>query len=513
MQDFKDATKVIAVADQNDLGLPDRDYYTKQDDKSKELRQTYTLHVERMMKLAGSSATVARAQAADVMRIETALAEARDGRRDARSTGLYNLRDHAALRAMAAFQWDDYLKALGLSEAGALNVTAPHYFETIGKLLASEKPSAWQAYLAWTVVRSVASLLGKPFAEERFALEAALTGQKEEEARWKRCIDATGGALGELAAQPFLKRAFSPASKQAADRFVHEIGAAFSREVAKLDWMDAATKARADEKRKAMAYLIGYPTKWRVYDFEVKAKSYADNVLAARAWNLRRHLGKVGKPVDRDEWAMNPQDVDAYYSAQRNQMVFPAGILQPPFFSAMASIPVNLGGMGMVVGHELTHGFDDQGAQFDGSGNLASWWTPDVEAKFKARTTCVADQYAEYEAIPGVKLNGRLTLGENIADGGGVKLAFAAYRAMRAGASEVVKAEGFTEDQQFFLGFQAGLVLKQSDEVARMGAQVDPHSPSRFRVNGPLSNLPEFSRAFGCRAGTPMRRANACGVW
>jgi predicted metalloendopeptidase len=277
--------------------------------------------------------------------------------------------------------------------------------------------------------------------------------------------------------------------------------------------MDAATKARARQKLDAVAYLIGYPSKWKTYDFEVKPASYLENALAARAWNLRYKLGKVGKPVDRGEWRMTPPTVNAYYRAPLNHMVFPAGILQPPFFNPKASVPVNLGGMGMVVGHELTHGFDDRGSQFDAQGNLANWWSDQDKARFQAKTDCVANQYSEYEAIPGVKLNGKLTLGENIADGGGVKLAFYAYRAMRKDAAEVNKAAGFNEDQQFFLGVGQAWCMKQSDELARMRTQTDTHSPSRYRVDGPLANLPEFAAAFSCAQGTPMRRAGACSVW
>jgi predicted metalloendopeptidase len=277
--------------------------------------------------------------------------------------------------------------------------------------------------------------------------------------------------------------------------------------------MDPTTKQKAREKLDAMAHLIGYPKKWRTYDFEVKQKSFLENALAARYADLKHHLDKVGKPVDREAWQMTPPTVNAYYEPQLNHMVFPAGILQPPFFSPKAAIPVNLGGMGMVVGHELTHGFDDQGAQYDAKGNLANWWSEQDVTRFKTKTDCVADQYGGYETLPGVKLNGKLTLGENIADGGGVKLALYAYRAMRKGVEEVVKAGGFSEDQQFFLGVGQAWCFKQSDELARLRAQVDPHSPAKFRVNGPLSNLPEFAEAFSCKEGAPMRRANACSVW
>jgi putative endopeptidase len=514
-QDAKDATKVVAEIDQRGLGMPDRDYYLKDDDKSKEIRQHYVEHVEKTMRLAGLSAKEAKTAAGDVMRIETELAKGsktRVERRDPKA--MYNRLDRDGVgKAAPRMLWDDYYKGLGFNGIREINVTAPRFLEAVNTLFGAEKPAAWRNYLSWHVVRSLTAALPKAFVEEGFAFESSLTGQKEQRVRWKRCVEATSGALGELVAQPYLKGNFSPESKEATERYVHEVAQAFGHEVDKLDWMDAVTKERAAEKLKAMAYLIGYPKAWKVYDFEVKPKSYLDNLLAAHGWDLRFHLDKVGKPVDREEWHMTPPTVNAYYSAQMNHMVFPAGILQPPFFNPKASIAVNLGGMGMVVGHELTHGFDDAGSQFDAKGNLVNWWTDQDNARFKEKTQCVADQYGGYEPLPGVKLNGKLTLGENIADGGGVKLAFHAYRAMRKDAPEVVKAGGFTEDQQFFLGVGQAWCSKLSDEVARLRAQTDPHSPPRFRVNGSLSNLPEFAAAFSCEEGTPMRRQNACTVW
>jgi putative endopeptidase len=314
-------------------------------------------------------------------------------------------------------------------------------------------------------------------------------------------------------AQPFVKTRFGGDSKAAAEGMVGEISRQFGRELSQLDWMDAKTKERAAAKLKAMEYLIGYPNKWKTYDFAIDAKSYANSTFASRAFELRRELGKVGKPVDRQEWQITPPTVNAFYDPQKNHMVFPAGILQTPFYDAKAAVPVNAGGIGMVVGHELTHGFDDQGAQFGAEGNLVNWWEPEAGEKFKAKTQCVDEQYAAYEALPGVKLNGKLTLGENVADGGGVMLAFRAYREMRREAKEWTLADGFDEDQQFFLAFAQSWCSLQTPEVARMLAQVDPHSPPRFRVNGSLANLPDFAEAFHCAAGTPMHPAKVCKVW
>lgn len=514
-QDFKDATRVIANLDQNGLGLPDRDYYLKDDDKSKALRKTYVEHVERMMRLAGLAPAAAKAAAGDVMSVETELAKVSKTRVERRDPkGLYNKVSRAELAKLAPeFPWEAYFKGVGRADIQEINVTSVAFFEGMSKLLRSARPGAWQSYLAWHVVRSTAQALPKAFVDESFAMTSALSGQKEIMPRWRRCVRSTDLALGELLAQPFIRSSFPGESKEAAERMVHEISRAFAREVGLLDWMDAETKKRALAKLEAMAYLIGYPDKWREYDFAVEAKAYAKNALAARAFETRRDLAKIGKPFDRNEWQMSPPTVNAYYDPQRNHMVFPAGILQPPFYSVKSSIPVNLGGMGMVVGHELTHGFDDEGSQFDAKGNLEDWWSPKVGEAFKGKTSCVADQYAGFEALPGLKLNGKLTLGENIADLGGLKLAFRAYRAMRQGAAEVTVADGFSEDQQFFLAHAQSWCGKMRDESLRMMVQTNPHSPPRFRVNGPASNMPEFGEAFQCKLGAPMRPEKTCAVW
>jgi putative endopeptidase len=513
--DFKDATKVIAHLDQNGLGLPDRDYYVKDDDKSKEIREKYVGHVERMMKLAGLNAKQAKDAAKDVLAVETEIAKISKTRVERRDpAGMHNKIDRAGLAKTAAdFPWDDYFKGIGFADIQDVNVTSVPFFEGVNKLLKSVKPAAWQNYLSWQIVHRASAALPKAFVEEDFTLRQALSGQKEIAPRWKRCVEATDAALGELLAQPFIKAKFAGDSKTAAETMVFEISRQFSHDLEQLDWMDVKTKERATAKLKSMEYLIGYPSKWRAYDFEIDAKSHGDNVLAAHAFELKRDLAKVGKPVDRQEWLMSPPTVNAYYDPQKNHMVFPAGILQPPFYSAKANVAVNLGGIGMVVGHELTHGFDDEGSQFAGDGNLANWWEPESGEKFKAKTQCVDHQYGGYETVPGVKLNGRLTLGENVADGGGVMLAFRAYREMRKNAKEVAVADGFSEDQQFFLAVGQAWCSKQTDQVARMLAQVDPHSPPKFRVNGSLANLPEFSKAFSCAGGSPMAAAQACKVW
>ncbi|MCC6215082.1 MAG: M13 family metallopeptidase [Polyangiaceae bacterium] len=514
-QDFKDATRYLAYLDQGGLGLPDRDYYLKEDDASAKIRETYVAHVERMLVLSGQRPKLAKKGAAEVVQIETELArvsKTKVERRDPKA--LYNRLDRGGVgRALPAFPWAAYFERLGYPGIQDINVTAPAFLEGIESLLGRFDVGAWRSYFAWHVVREAAPTLGKAFVDESFVLEQALTGQKEQRVRWKRCVDATDEALGELLARDYVALRFSPEAKTTAERMVKEIGAAFARALPGLAWMDDETRGVALEKARAMAYLIGYPPAWRNYAFEVAPGQYAGNTLRANAFELRRQLAKIGRPVDRSEWFMTPPTVNAYYNPLMNHMVFPAGILQPPFYSPTASVAVNMGAMGMVVGHELTHGFDDEGSQFDAAGNLRDWWPAAVRSRFEEETQCMQRQYSAYEALPGVHLDGRLTLGENIADNGGVKLAYSAYRAMRADAPEELSAEGLSEDQQFFVATGQIWCAKARDEYARMAAQVDPHSAPRFRVNGALANSPDFAHAFSCPAGAPMRPAQRCAVW
>ncbi len=513
-QDFKDATRYLTYLDQNGLGLPDRDYYLKDDDKSKELRAKYLAHVEAMLALSGMPKAQAKAAAQDVMSIETELAKVSKTRVERRDPqGLYNKLERDELNTLSpGLDWSAYFKGIGLADITDLNVTSKPFFKGMAELVGKVPVAKWRNYFAWHVLNGTAELLGKKFVDENFKMAQALTGQKEIRARWKRCVDSTDEAMGELLAQPFVELRFGGESKAAAETLVHAVGDAFAAELGTLDWMDDATRKAAREKREAMAFLIGFPDKWKTYDFVVSADDYAGNALRGRAFDQARKLARIGKPVDRGEWEMTPPTVNAYYNPLKNQMVFPAGILQPPFYDVKASIPVNLGAMGMVVGHELTHGFDDQGSQFDKNGNLQKWWSDAVRERFDGKTACVAKEYSSFETIPGVKLNGKLTLGENIADLGGAKLAFHAYRDLTKGKKEGI-ADGFTEDQQFFLSVGQVWCSRQRDEWARMAAQIDPHSAPKWRVNGSLSNLPEFAEAFECKAGTPMNPSNKCAVW
>jgi putative endopeptidase len=514
-QDAKDATRWIANLDQNGLGLPDRDYYLREDEGSKKLLATYREHVTRMLVLTGMSEKTATAAAADVLGLETQLAKiskTKVERRDPKA--MFNRLDRAGVvRAMPAFDWDGYWKGLGFPDVQAISVTSPSFFAGLQALITTTKPAVWQSYLKWQIVHDTASLLSKPFVDERFRMLQALTGQPELPPRWRRCVSATDGALGDLLAQPYVKDHFPGDSKQSAETMVSAISAAMRSDLDALDWMDAQTRTRAHEKLGSLAYLVGYPEKWKAYDFPVDPKTYAKNALRSRNYELKRALLKVGKTVDRTEWQMSAPTVNAYYDPQRNQMVFPAGIMQPPFYGINQALPVNAGAIGMVVGHELTHGFDDEGSQFDAKGNLVSWWTASANDKFKAKISCVEKQYSAYEALPGLRLNGALTLGENIADNGGLKLAFEAYRALRSNAKEAVVADGMSEDQQFFLGFAQGWCAAYRPDFERMQVQTNPHSPPRFRVRGPLTNMPQFGEAFSCKVGSPMRPQNTCSVW
>lgn len=514
-QDFGDATRVIAYLDQGGLGLPDRDYYTKTDDEKKRIRQAYVEHVGRMLALVGFDKKAALQAADQVLEVETAIANAsmtNVERRDPKK--MYNLLSRNDLAKKAPrFPWDNYFKALGIGDIKQLNLTSVAFFESIDKLLTTIKPDAWKSYFAYHIARGTSDLLSKPLVDEAFALRKLLSGQKEPKPRWKRCVGSTGRALGEVLAQPYVVKYFGGESKRAAEQMVQEISKAFAVDVKALEWMDEKTREKALAKLQMMEYLIGYPAKWRSYDFKVDRKAFAANALAAYAFEQKRIMAKIGKPVDRGEWFMNAHEVNAYYEPSRNQMVFPAGILQPPFYDVKAATYVNLGAIGMVVGHELTHGFDDEGSQFAGNGNLENWWQPEVEKKFEEKTSCVTSQYAAYEVLPGLKVNGELTLGENIADMGGLKLAFMAYRNSRKGAASMTVADGFTEDQQFFLAAGQSWCAKGRDEYMSMLVQTNEHAPPKFRVNGTVSSMPEFAQAFSCAEGTPMRPKKACSVW
>lgn len=514
-QDLKDATKMVAWLDQGGLGLPDRDYYLKKDKKA--IRDAYQKHVEKMMRLAGSSKAEAAKAASDVLHVETELARVSMPRVERRDPyNIYHPMTVPELKKIAgAFWWEAYLERMGEKNLSSMVVMTPDFFKGFDALLEKIRRQQWANYFEWHVIRDAArsDALPQAFIDETFRMRAQLTGQKKQQARWKRCVSATDSALGELVGQIYVKQEFPGQSKTDAEKMVKGISAAFERNLADLDWMDDATRGRASEKREMMVYKIGYPNKWKTYPFEVSSTNHLANLEASAQYELKRNLNKIGKPVDREEWFMTPATVNAYYNPLLNEMVFPAGILQPPFYDVDSDVPVNLGGMGMIVGHELTHGFDDSGAKFAGDGNLRNWWEEEVGKKFEAKTGCVAEQYSKYEPLPNVKLNGKLTLGENIADIGGIKLAYSAYRKLRADAEPKLVADGFNEDQQFFLGVAQAWCSKSTDRYKKLLVQTDPHSPPRFRVNGSLTNTPAFAKAFECKEGTPMRPKDICEVW
>jgi predicted metalloendopeptidase len=516
-QDFKDARRMIAALDQNGLGLPDRDYYLKDEGNLKEVRDFYRGHVGRMFSLAGTGPAETKAAVDDVLRIETKIARLQQDkvtRRDPYKT--YHRVDRAGLTAAAkTFPWDAYFRVLRFPELQEISVNEPAYFTGIDALLHDETPASWRHYLAWQVVRSKARLLGRAIVGEAFAMRQKLSGQKELEPRWKRCVRGVDGALGELLAQPYVAAKFPGDSKARAQQLVDAIRGAMRDNLRQLRWMDDPTRNAALAKIDKMNAKVGYPDKWRAYDFVVTPTSYAANAMASEGFELRRALAKVGKPVDRAEWMMTPPTVNAYYDPSMNEIALPAGELQPPFFSRDFYAPVNIGDEGAnTIGHEITHAFDDEGSKFDGDGNLRDWWSAQTTARFEQATQCVRDQYAQYEAVPGVKLNGALTSGENIADIGGVKLGYAALVAWKkAHPDEERTVEGTTDEQLFFLAYAQGWCSKETPQVLEMRARTDPHSPPRWRVNGPMADIPAFAEAYHCKAGTPMNTGHACSVW
>jgi len=510
-EDFKNTTQVIAHAFQGGLGLPDRDYYTRTDSSSVALRAKYEEHVSKMLELAGTPAAQARAGARRVLAIETALAQASMTRVQQRDpNAIYHKTTLAELKAMTPnVPWDRYFAAAGLSSLQSLNVGQPEFFKALDSLMKAVPATDWQTYLRWHVVREAAPSLGSAFVNENFRFNAQLTGAKELLPRWKRCLQATDAALGEALGQAYVEKTFGPEAKRRALEMVHNLEAALQDRLGRLAWMSDSTRRQALAKLAAFEDKIGYPDRWRDYSaLDVDARSpYVVNVMRAAEFERARNLRKIGKPVDRGEWGMSPPTVNAYYNPLKNEIVFPAGILQPPFFDPKADDAVNYGGMGAVIGHEMTHGFDDQGRQFDARGNLRDWWTAADAEQYKARATRVSNQFDQYVSVDTLRLNGKLTLGENIADLGGLTIAYAALQKALEGKPRPT-IDGFTPEQRFFLAWAQIWRNNTRPEYARMLVTVDPHSPGKWRVNGPLGNMPEFAKAFGCKAGDPMVRGD-----
>jgi putative endopeptidase len=520
-QDAHDATQVIGGIAQGGLSLPDRDYYLKADPASVAIQAAYRAYLARMLELAGEPAGKAGVDAQAIYGLERTLAESQWTNvelRDPKRT--YNRVDLPGLERLAPrFPWRRYLVSLGHPDLEAWSVTTPRALEQLDGLLGSVPMDTWRAYLRWRLLSSMASARALPraFTQARFDfVSRTFTGAKELEPRWKHCVRATEGALGEALGQAFVVRTFGEAGKVKSRELISGIEAAMARDLDAVAWMDDATRRLAHQKLERVVNKVGYPDRWRDYGaLRVDRSSFFRSTLAARAFEQNRDLSKIGKPLDRGEWELPPPAVNAYYEASLNEIVFPAGILQPPFFSASAPDAVNYGAIGMVMGHELTHGFDDEGRQYDAYGNLRDWWTPAVSQEFDRRAACVAGQFDGYTTGDGTKLDGKLTLGENIADLGGVKLAFAAFQESRRGKPAGVKVAGFTPEQAFFVGFAQAWCEVSRPELERTLAATDPHSPPRWRVDGPLSNLPAFREAFSCPAGSKMVREGAarCELW
>jgi endothelin-converting enzyme/putative endopeptidase len=515
-QDMKNAAEMIAGIDQGGLGLPERDYYFKDDARSVELREQYVAHVARMLKLLGEENPAEKAKT--VMAVETALAR---GHLDVTSRrnpdNIYHrLTVEELAKLSPAFDWRRYLEGVGAPVA-SLNVAVPDYSRTMEHQIRVVPLDHWKAYFRWHTVHGTAALLPDAFVNEDFEFYGkTLTGAQEIQPRWKRCVQYTNADLGEDLGRMYVERTFGEQGKTRTLQMVRNLERAMERDISELDWMTPATKKRALEKLHAIANKIGYPETWRDYSaLQIETADAMGNSLRANAFEFRRKLAKIGKPVDKKEWHMTPPTVNAYYDPQNNNINFPAGILQPPFYDNRLDDAVNYGAIGGVIGHELTHGFDDQGGRFDAKGNLADWWTAEDRKEFDKRAECVDKQYSDYVAVGDLKLNGKLTLGENVADNGGLRIAYMALLdVLAADAGKRTSVDGFTPQQRFFLGWGQVWCQNITDEASRLRTLTDPHSLARYRVNGVVSNMPEFGKAFGCSVVDPMVRADqSCRVW
>ena len=516
IQDFRDASQVVANADQGGLGLPDRDYYLKTDVKSEELRKKYVAHVQKMFGLLGDQPETASAEAQTVMRIETALAKGsmtRVERRDPKSLD-HKLTSAELQKISPDFQWETYFTKVGLPKLVSLNVAVPNFFKILDQEMGKDSLDDWKTYLRWHLVHASAPQLSSAFLNEDFAFYGkTLHGQQELKPRWKRCTEYVDDYLGEALGQAYVEKYFPPKAKEQALTIVNEIRVAMERDIDSLTWMSPATKQQALAKLHAMANKIGYPDKWRDYSkLEIVRGDNLGNVERAREFEFNRELGKIGKPVDKGEWDMTAPTVNAYYNPQMNDINFPAGVLQPPAFDPNSDAAPNYGDTGGTVGHELTHGFDDEGRQFDAQGNLRDWWTDEDGKEFVKRASCISDQYSKYVIIDDIKINGKLTLGEDVADLGGLLLAYMAWKEDTKN-QKLEPIDGLTPEQRFFVGYGQSWCGHTRDETKRLRATVDPHSPEKYRTNGVVSNMPQFQEAFHCKSGQPMVNENRCRVW
>jgi putative endopeptidase len=518
-QDQKDSTQQIGAVDQGGLGLPDRDYYLNQDERSKTLRAQYVAHVTKMFELLGDTPEKAATEAQNVMTVETALAKGSMPRVDRRNpANVYHVMTIAQLQTMTPdFNWKVYLDAKNEGGLATANVISPGFFKAMQEQFDSASIDALKSYMRWHTVHRFAPNLSHPFVAENFNFYGVtLTGQKEITPRWKRCTAATDRALGEAVGQDWVARNFPPAAKDNMKKLVKALEVALGQDIQHLDWMSEATKVEAQKKLDAFRDKIGYPDKWRDYStLVVKRDDPIGNLERSIAFEDRHDLNKIGKPVDEKEWDMTPPTVNAYYNPSMNDINFPAGILQPPFYDFKIDPAVNFGGIGVVIGHEMTHGFDDQGGKYDAQGNVRSWWTPEDQKKFNERTDCEVKEYDNFEVAPGQKLNGKLTLGENTADNGGLRIAYAALMSTLAqeNKSKADKIDGYTEAQRYFISWGQVWCENTREQAARLRAKTDPHSSGQWRVNGSVQNFDEFGKAFGCKVGQPMMPEKSCRVW
>jgi putative endopeptidase len=517
-QDPDNSEQVIASLDQGGLGLPDRDYYTKEDAKSKETRERYVQHVQKVFELLGDSAETAKKNAGTLMRMETTLAKASMTRVERRDP--YKLKNKMKIPGLEElapnFDWKTYYSALQYPKIEILNVGDPAFLKQVNASLAGEPLTNWKTYLRFHVADSSAQYLSAKFVQENFEFyRKYLRGAKEKEPQWKRCVRYTDYMLGEALGQAYVRKVFSPELKQSTLEMVRRIEDAMAKRIEQLDWMSPETKQQALVKLAGIRNKIGYPDRWRDYSaVKIERTEFLGNVQRATEFENRRQIAKIGEPVDHGEWGISPPTVDAYYNPQMNDINFPAGVLQPPLYDAKMDDAPNYGNTGGTIGHELTHGFDDEGSQFDAKGNLKNWWKEEDRKKFDERTKCVSDQYSQYVVVDEVHINGELTKGEDVADLGGEILAYMAWGAATAGKN-LQPADGLTPEQRFFVGFAQWACANERPEDLRMRAQTDPHSPPEYRINGVVVNMPEFAKVFSCRAGQPMVKPaeKICKVW
>jgi putative endopeptidase len=517
-QDPDDSNKMIVEVGQAGLGLPDRDYYTKEDAKSKETRERYVQHVQKMFELMGDSPEVAKKNAATVMRMETSLATAsltRVERRDPYKQK-HKMTVSDLYKIAPDFDWNGFFAASGVPKFEILNVTWPDFFKDVNSQIKSDSVQDWQTYLRWHVAHARAPFLSSAFVNENFEFyRKYLRGATELQPRWKRCVQYTDGNLGEALGQVYVRKTFGADLKVSTVQMTQQIEDAMAVRIQQLDWMSPTTKQQALVKLKAIRNKVGYPDKWRDYSsVKILLDDFYGNDIRATQFEEKRQLAKVGQPVDRTEWDMTPPTVNAYYNPQMNDINFPAGVLQPPLYDAKMDAAPNYGNTGSTIGHELTHAFDDEGRQFDAQGNLKDWWTKEDADQFVKHADCVVDQYGQYVVVDDVHINSKLTEGEDVADLGGTILAYVAWKGATQGES-LKESDGLTPDQRFFIGFAQWACENQRPENQRVNAVTDPHSPGKYRINGVVVNMPEFGEAFGCKQGQPMLKASdkVCRVW